>query len=234
MTMSRNTTLLIPARQESESLTRLIPLLWIASESVKEIIIVVDSHEDSTLEMRQNPDLDFKNVKFIVSGEIGIAAALQAGVQSSTSEFIIICMADEILPIFEIEKFIDKLVSGASLVSATRYTRGGKRYGGSWLSHVTSRLANWVLFRLLRWPISDATSGMKAFRRSDWETLSSNIMYGGWAPALALARNAKKANLVIEEVPVISVDRLIGGTSSFRFWHWIQQYVFALIGKNFS
>jgi glycosyltransferase involved in cell wall biosynthesis len=232
--VNKDTAILIPARNEVESLKRLIPLLVLSSQRIKEILIVVDSSDDTSLQLMSNPEMNGGNVKFVVSGKKGIAEALAAGVVSSKSEYILICMADEILPVLVIDSFIEKLVNGASLVSATRYRGGGRRYGGSLFGHIASRTANWMLFRVFFWGISDSTSGMKAFRKADWATLSKNISYGGWAPALALTRNARSASLKIEEVPVISVDRVIGGQSSFRFWYWVKQYGMALFGKQFQ
>ena len=225
---------MIPARHEAESLSVLIPIIEVLSQRIIEIIVVVDNEKDSTLELQDNLDFLGTNLKFVISGKSGIASALNAGVENSKSNYILICMADEILPILEIDNFIEKLIAGAKLVSATRYRGGGKRYGGSSLGQFFSKLANWILFRVFSWGFSDATSGMKAFRKSDWDILSANISYGGWAPALAIARNAKKAGFKVDEVPVISVDRVVGGKSSFRFWHWIQQYISALIGKGLN
>lgn len=232
--MKRDTAILIPARNEANSLSKLIPILHLLSERINEIIVVVDSEEDSTLELRNHLDFLDRKLKFVVSGKSGIAEALKVGVANSQSEFILICMADEILPILEIDNFIAKLAKGAKLVSATRYRSGGRRYGGSLLGHFFSRVANWILFRVFCWGFSDATSGMKAFRKSDWGILSTNISYGGWAPALALARNAKKAGFELGEVPVISVDRVMGGKSSFRLWHWLRQYALAFFGKGLT
>lgn len=230
--MLKDTAILIPARNESESLRRLIPLIGLFSQRIKEIVVVVDTNEDSTLELKHNITLTEIDLKFIVSGKSGIAEALKAGVENTQTEFVLVCMADEILPLLVVDDFIELLINGAKLVSATRYQGGGRRYGGSLLGHVCSKIANLILFRLFSWGFSDATSGMKAFRKSDWDTLSDNISYGGWAPALALARNAKRAGFKTGEVPVISVDRVIGGRSSFRLWRWIQQYVLALFGKG--
>ena len=232
--MERDTTVLIPARHEAESLSVLIPIIKVLNQRIIEIIVVVDNDKDSTLELQTSSDFLGTNLKFVVSGKSGIANALNAGVENSQSNYILICMADEILPILEIDKFIEKLIAGAKLVSATRYRSGGKRYGGSSLGQIFSKLANWILFRVFSWGFSDATSGMKAFRKSDWDILSANISYGGWAPALAIARNARKAGFKVDEVPVISVDRAIGGKSSFRFWHWIQQYISALLSKGLN
>jgi len=46
----------------------------------------------------------------------------------------------------------------------------------------------------------------------------------GWAVAFEMAIKAELAGLRLGEVPVISIDRLYGGTSTCRIVPWIREY----------
>jgi dolichol-phosphate mannosyltransferase len=220
---------LIPAKNEALSLARLLPFFPVLSKRVEQIVIVVDQASDETLLLKDNIHLEGITIDFVVSGQPGIASALLKGVSQCSGEYIIICMADELIPLLKIDSFFDSLDNGAQFVSATRYKSGGRRYGGSKIGHLFSWTANKLIHKILRYDLSDSTTGMKAFRKTDWWALSSNISYGGWAPALAITKNAHRSGMALAEVPITSIDRLMGGTSSFRLGNWIKEYISAFL-----
>ena len=226
--MKRDVCLLIPAKNESDSISKLLPHIQHVSSRIKEVIIVVDDIFDETLTIQNSITMNAFDIFFCVSGKSGIAAALQAGVKKSSSPNIVICMADELLPLLKLEQFVAKLDEGFGLVSATRYSLGGKRYGGSWVGRSISRIANLILFHVFRFGLRDSTTGMKAFQKQYWEKLSIDIDYGGWAAALAVTRNAKKFKIRVAEIPIISVDRIFGGKSKFILRAWALEYLRAL------
>jgi hypothetical protein len=62
------------------------------------------------------------------------------------------------------------------------------------------------------------------FRRSVFDLLNLEAKPVGWAVAFEMAIKAEVAGLRLGEVPVISIDRLYGGTSTFRLGPWIREY----------
>jgi dolichol-phosphate mannosyltransferase len=115
--------------------------------------------------------------------------------------------------------------AGAEFVSATRYAHGGRRLGGSWIGQFLSRAANRLLILMSGTGLTDSTTGIKMFRRNDFERLSRDTKSVGWAVAFEMAINAHLLGLRLGEVPIISIDRLFGGKSSFKLVPWVIGYM---------
>ena len=62
------------------------------------------------------------------------------------------------------------------------------------------------------------------FRRQVFNRLNLEAKPVGWAVAFEMAIKAELAGLRLGEVPIISIDRLYGGTSTFRVWPWVREY----------
>ena len=163
------------------------------------------------------------------------------GLKVSSSDIILLTVIDELCPITSYEK-MHKLIKEDSydLVSATRYKKGGKRYGGSILGHFFSKTANLILHFMFKFPLSDATTGIKMFKKSiiDKIQLKSNV---GWSFALELSLKSYLIDLKITEYPIKSIDRIFGGNSTFHFFLWVKKYyliiiwgVYQIIKKKFK
>jgi hypothetical protein len=72
--------------------------------------------------------------------------------------------------------------------------------------------------------LTDATTGIKLFRRSDFNRLTEGTSAVGWSIAFEMAINARLIGLKLGEVPTISIDRLFGGKSSFKLISWVIGY----------
>ena len=101
-------------------------------------------------------------------------------------------------------------------VSGTRYKNGGKRLGGSLIGHLLSFIANKSFSFITKFPLSDLTTGIKMFKKVFFDRIEISSNPVGWVFAFELTIKAYTMNLKIGEVPLISVDRLFGGTSTFR------------------
>ena len=132
---------------------------------------------------------------------------------------------DEIFPIVAINDMY-KLINeyNCDLVSGTRYSLGGKRYGGSLIGHFLSKIANFLFQKLSGSILSDCTTGIKMFKKDVWykTNLVSNI---GWSFAFEMSIKTQMLKYKIGEVPITSVDRLFGGKSSFVLNTWLYSYI---------
>ena len=78
--------------------------------------------------------------------------------------------------------------------------------------------------------LTDCTTGIKMFQRDQFETLQLEQQglegeAGGWVVAFEMGIKAQLRGLVMGEVPIISIDRLYGGKSTFRAWPWTVEYL---------
>jgi hypothetical protein len=217
---------IFPVRDDLASLLVSLPFLVSQSKLLGEIIVVVDDEADPS---RRIKSLDLENLSILVNRKYGVYDAIATAVESSKFPFVIIGAADDFLPLLKFDEICLSLAQGKDFTSATRYSKKGKRYGGSTIGKVFSIVANALLRIAYPNTFSDFTTGFKGFRKDNWTVLAMQANGSGWSCALKFSLNAIKNQLQIYEVPVISVDRIVGGSSTFRPWLWIKSYLRMLI-----
>ena len=219
-------TILLPVRNETMNLRVMLRILRAVLVVSHEILVIFDDEADTSADVVTEISASYPEVRPLLnhSGR-GVAFALQAGVAAARGEHVLIFAADEVGPALVIDDMLALMDEGAEFVSATRYAHGGRRLGGSFIGHILSRVANRMLGVLSGIGFSDSTTGIKMFRRGDFGRLSLRAKSVGWAVAFEMAINAQLIGLVLGEVPIISIDRLFGGKSSFQLIPWVINYL---------
>ena len=110
-------------------------------------------------------------------------------------------------------------------ISGTRYSKGGVRLGGSLLVHIFSKTANKLFKIITKIPFSDCTTGVKMMKKTVWQSIQLESRPIGWAFAFELAIKVYLKKFKIDEYPLKSVDRLFGGSSTFKFTPWLKEYL---------
>lgn len=110
-----------------------------------------------------------------------------------------------------LRKFIAKISNGYDIVIGSRYIKGGKIVGWGVYRKLVSRVANLLAGVLLRMPVSEVTTGYRAyskniFRKTDLNSISSN----GYAFQVEILYKLYKRGAKISEVPIVFVDRKVG------------------------
>jgi dolichol-phosphate mannosyltransferase len=137
----------------------------------------------------------------------------------------LILAVDEIFPIIAIDKMIELIIKkNFDFVSGTRYSKGGIRLGGSFLGSILSRSANKFFQILTKIPLADCTTGIKMMKKNVWQSTKLSQSSSGWAFAFELSLKVIKKKFNITECPLISVDRVFGGKSSFKLFIWLKEY----------
>ena len=62
-------------------------------------------------------------------------------------------------------------------------------------------------------------------KKTVWETIKLESKPIGWAYAFELSIKAYLKDFKIDEYPLKSVDRLFGGSSTFKFGPWLKEYL---------
>lgn len=218
-------TILLPVRNETMNLRVMLRILRAVLVVPHEILVIFDNEHDTSLPVVEDVRGSYPQVRPLLNrAGPGVAAAIRVGVEAASGERILIFAADEVGPALVIDDMLALMDEGVAFVSVTRYAHGGRRLGGSILGHMLSRAANWLLNTLSGTALSDSTTGIKMFRGSDFPMLSRNSQSIGWSIAFEMAINAQLAGLSLGEVPIISIDRLFGGQSSFRLLPWVIGY----------
>jgi len=218
--------ILIPVRNEEMNIKIMLKVLHAIMEVPHEILVICDSPEDNTIPAVQNMQKNYLNIKLIYNNYgKGVINAVKAGIEASEGAYILIFTADEIGPVLAIDDMISLLDEGCDLVSCTRYAYGGRRLGGSLIGGILSRLANKLFYILSGSMLTDATTGIKMFKKKVLDQIALESRPIGWAFIFELAIKAQAKGMKLGEVPIISIDRLYGGKSSFSLGPWVREYL---------
>lgn len=218
-------TVLLPVRNETMNLRIMLRILRAVLVIPHEIIVIFDTETDGSIRVVEEVRVAYPQVRPLLNkiGR-GVAGAITSGVEVARGDRILIFAADEVGPVLAIEDMMALMDEGAEFVSVTRYAHGGRRLGGSIIGQILSRTANWLLGAVSGMGLSDATTGIKLFRRSDFNRLTQGTSAVGWSIAFEMAIKAQLLGLKLGEVPTISIDRLFGGKSSFQLVPWVIAY----------
>lgn len=217
--------ILLPVRNEGINLRIMLKMLKAVVEVPCEVIVIVDSLDDDSIPVVEAVQADHSNVRWIHNqlGR-GVMNAIRVGVEQARGQRVLLFAADEVGPVLAIEDMLELMDRGCDFVSCSRYTTGGRRLGGSWVGGCLSRLANWLFARLSGTRFTDCTTGIKMFTVEAFRRMDLQARPVGWAVAFEMAIKAQVLNLRLGEVPIISIDRLYGGKSTFRLGPWCSEY----------
>jgi len=217
--------ILLPVRNEGINLKLMLRILRAVTEESHEVIVIHDTPDDNSVPVVQEIQKSYPELHLVhnVLGP-GVVNAIRVGVEAAKGKYVLIFAADEVGPVLAIDDMLALMKEGCDFVSCTRYAHGGRRLGGSVIGGVLSRSANWFFRRLSGSPFSDATTGIKMFRREIFPQLNIECRPVGWAVTFEMAIKAQHAGLRLGEVPIVSIDRLYGGESTFRLGAWVTEY----------
>lgn len=217
---------LIPVRNEGVNIKIMLKILHVIIEVPHEILFIHDDANDDSIDIVNNLQGQFPNTHLVHNQfGIGVVNAIKIGVDASQGKYILIFAVDEVGPALAIDDMLDLMEEGCDLVSCTRYAHGGRRLGGSKIGHILSRLANKLFSILFKSALSDCTTGIKMFRRSLFNAIELESKPVGWAVAFELSIKAQLQGFKLGEVPIISIDRLFGGESTFKLGPWFNEYL---------
>jgi glycosyltransferase involved in cell wall biosynthesis len=215
----------MPVRNEGLNLRIMLKILSAVVDVPHEVLVVVDQHDDASVPVVESISPHYARLALVHNTRgVGILNALRAGVSAARGKYVLIFAADEVGPVLAIDDMIALMNEGCDFVSCTRYAYGGRRLGGSFIGGVLSRLANRLFSRLSGSQLTDATTGIKMFTKEVFERLALEARPVGWAVAFEMAIKAQVAGLRLGEVPIVSIDRLYGGKSTFRLGSWTVEY----------
>ncbi len=218
--------ILLPVRNEGINLRIMLKMLRAVVEVTHEVVIVHDDSDDDSVALVGSMQAEYPNVRCVHNtGGRGVVHALKAGIEAAHGELILIFAADEVGPVLAIEDMLALAREGCEFVSCTRYAHGGRRLGGSLIGGMLSRLANRLFHTLAHSALTDATTGIKLFPRELYPRLQLTARPVGWAIAFEMSMKAQLLGLKLGEVPIVSIDRLYGGQSTFKLGPWCLEYL---------
>ena len=216
--------IVLPVYNEGEAVESILRALSVEVRTPHEIIVVYDFDADTTVPVIARLAAEIPGLRGLRNDlGRGVLNAMKAGIAASAGPFVLISMADG----SDEPEVIDRMVAfargGADVVAASRYMRGGRQLGGSFLKRLMSRTAGLTLHWFAGVPTHDPTSNFKLYSRRFLEatTIESTA---GFELALELTVKATLAGRPIAEVPTIWRDRT-SGQSNFKLRKWLPHYL---------
>lgn len=219
-------TIVIPVYNEDENIVKELQELekHVMHEHI--INIIYDFDEDTTVPIVESVKSNFKNKINLIKNKYGrgVLNAIKTGLETATTDYVVVTMADLSDPPEVINKMLEKAqINSADIVCASRYMRGGRQIGGPLIKGLMSRFAGLTLHYFAKVPTHDATNSFKLYKKSfvQEQTIESN---GGFELGLELVVKAYLQNKIISEVPTIWTDRQ-AGKSNFKIMQWLPSYL---------
>jgi cellulose synthase/poly-beta-1,6-N-acetylglucosamine synthase-like glycosyltransferase len=217
-------TIVVPAYQEGEAILPGLLRILGAVETPAELLVVVDSADDSTVA----PVTALSATQPMVRVEIndygrGPANAIRYGIHQATAPIVVVTMADgcdDPRQIDDLARLVDR---GVVVAAASRYMPGGQQVGGGAFKTFLSRTAGRTLHIFAGIGTRDATNSFKAYRRS-FVTEVGIQSRDGFEIGLELTAKAHRLRLPVAEIPTIWLDRT-EGASSFKILKWLPKYL---------
>lgn len=219
-------TILMPVFNEGVNVKIMLKILRAVVEVPHEVLIVHDYPDEDSIPVVKAMQPDYQHLRLVHNDKgRGVANAIKAGVAAAGTEYILLFAVDEVGPVLAIEDMIALMDEGCDMVSCTRYAYGGRRLGGSFLGGLLSRTGNSLFCILSGATFTDGTTGIKLFRKELLNNITIESRAVGWAVVFEIAVKAQLAGMQIGEVPIVSIDRLYGGKSTFSIGPWFKEYL---------
>ena len=221
---SPRVTVVIPAHEEGADVVPVLDRLFEALTLDHEVLIVVDSADDSTVPVIERYPASEPRLRCLVNtyGR-GPANAIRFGIDQARAPVTVVTMADGCDDPRQIDDLTRLVERGVVVAAASRYMPGGQQVGGPMLKGLLSRWAGRSLHVLARVGTRDATNSFKAYQTAFLREVGIESR-DGFEIGLELTAKARRLRRPIAEVPTIWLDRQ-AGMSTFKVAGWIPKYL---------
>jgi glycosyltransferase involved in cell wall biosynthesis len=223
MTGSR-VSVVIPAYNEGEGIGPCLDRIFEAVRLPCEVLVVVDSPDDSTMPYLEKYAADEPRLRPTVNtyGQ-GPARAIRYGIDNSAAPVVVVTMADGCDDATQIDDLTRLVERGVVIAAASRYARSGQQVGGPAFKSFLSRTAGRTMYYLARVGTRDATNSFKAYSREFVQAVGIESDKG-FEIGIELVAKARRARLPVAEIPTIWLDRSFGA-SNFKLMAWLPRYL---------
>jgi len=199
---SPDLSVVIPCLNEEDTLSTCLAKLQIVAEQETfsmEVIVADNGSQDGSIDIA----LQF-NAKVVHVSQKGYGSALMGGIESAKAPFVLMADADDSYDFLETPKFFKKLKEGNDLVQGCRLPKGGGKImaGAMPWSHryIGNPLFTFLVRSWFRSPVNDVYCGMRAFRKSFYESLKMRCTGMEFATEMIIKSSTPHTNTV--EVPI--------------------------------
>ena len=218
------TTVIIPAFNEGKNIQKAIQGLIVLYNSSINVLVVVDFKDDSTINyFNKIANLPSTYKILVQTYGSGPANAIRFGIDQTSTECIVVMMADGSDDARAIHELSNLVSRGVAVACASRYMSGGQQIGGPRFKKFLSRSAGRIVYSLAGVGTHDPTNSFKAYSKSFLEKIKIESR-SGFEIGIELISKAHRLRLPIAEIPTIWLDRT-DGSSKFLLAKWTPKYL---------
>jgi len=211
-TMRMNTSIVIPAKNEQESLPKVLGGLLKLKLKDYEIIVVVDQSEDKTAQVADSYARNYKNIKAIHrdSAIKGFGAAIKEGTKLAKGKYIVWVMSDNSDDLSIIPEFMESLKQ-YDMVFGSRYMKGSSNDLSAVKSILSSGYSLVAKF-LFNLKVNDITNAFRAFKKEVFNKINLESNDFAISPEFAIKSHLKGYKL--GQIPTTYKSRQAGVAKS--------------------
>ena len=213
----------MPVYNEGKVIKTTIEKVERSVNTMHELLIVYDMDEDTTVEPVKKLQEKYPNL-LLVKNAFGKGAlnALKTGLKKAKGEAVCIMMADLTDDPAVLNTMMSKFDKGYSVISASRYMKGGHQIGGPQVKQILSRIAGISLHYLVGLPTHHATNSFRLYSKKflSRTTIESD---GGFELGLELTVKAHFNGYKVTEVP--TTWTYLAKESRFYLKKWLPKYL---------
>lgn len=215
--------LIIPSRNEEDSIISTLENLDRKVEIPHKIIIVDDS-SDNTENLVKKYAKTHKNIELIHGrpNSISFSKAIKVGAKAVDSGVFVVVMADLCDDPSTINLMYKKIIEGWDIVCGSRYVKGGSKKGGPFIQSVLSLLVCLSLHYFTGIPTKDVSNAFKMYRKEILE----GVFIGdenGVEISMIITLQAYFKGAKIHDIPTRWVGRTLG-QSKFKILQRTPRY----------
>jgi len=217
-------TIIIPAFNEGANIVKTVKNLVDLYGASIDVIVVVDSKEDTTIHHFDSISDLPKTFRVIVQTYGGGPAnAIRFGIDQAKTDCVVVMMADGSDDVRSIGELTNLVSRGVAVACASRYMSGGQQIGGPRLKKFLSRSAGKILYSIAGVGTHDPTNSFKAYSRKMLLQVGIESR-SGFEIGIELVSKAHRLRLPVAEIPTIWLDRT-DGSSKFLLTRWAPKYL---------
>jgi dolichol-phosphate mannosyltransferase len=221
---SPRVTIVIPAYNEGDHILPGLNRILEAVETPADIVIVVDSADDTTVKPIAALSKKHPQVSIAVNDYgRGPANAIRYGIDHAVAPTVVVTMADGCDDPRQIDDLVLLVERGVVVAAASRYMAGGQQVGAPRFKSFLSSSAGRSLHSFASAGTRDATNSFKAYNTEFVRSVGIDSR-DGFEIGLELTAKARRLRLPVAEIPTIWLDRQ-AGVSNFRLAEWIPKYL---------
>lgn len=189
--------IVLPAKNESEALAKLLPVLKHQYTNA-EIIVVDDGSDDNTTDLCRSHDVTVVSLPY----SMGNGAAIKRGARAAKGKIVVFMDADGQHQPQDIDHLLEKIAEGYDMAVGARNSNSQAGLHRAVANRFYNRLATWMVGRT----IQDLTSGFRAVRAEKFRKFLY-LLPNGFSYPTTITMSFFRAGYSVAYVPITAAKR---------------------------